>query len=65
MTSGHENGTSEATWARVPPPEGSRALKEMKNDTRIRIVSGVVADCMSSWRDTSAAVAAYIDAYRA
>ena len=47
------NGMNDVTWASVPSGSSSTA-KETKNEIRISIVSGVIEDCSSSWRGTSA-----------
>ena len=47
------NGMNEVTWASVPSGLSSTA-KETKNEIRMIIVSGVIEDCSSSWRGTSA-----------
>ncbi len=47
------NGMYAVTWASVPSGSSS-TMNETKNEIRISIVSGVIVDCSSSWRGTSA-----------
>ena len=47
------NGMNDVTWASVPSGSSS-TMNETKNEIRISIVSGVIDDCSSSWRGTSA-----------